>query len=490
MSVATEDIEGLVPVREGDYGERVARVEPGGIEFIPLHERHGVPWRMFATWLSPNLEFATVFIGILGVAIFGLSFGQTALAIILGTALGSLTHGILSSWGPKFGVPMMVQSRGAFGFLGNILPAGLNAFTGAVGWFIVNSVSGAFAIQALSDGRVSFALAFAIVVVAQVAIATFGHNLIHAFEAVALPLLGIVFLVACVYIFSHTSFGFAANAKTESFVGGATGAFTLMFTAAFGYAAGWNPYAADYTRYFPPTASRQAIGWWSALGVLVSCVVLELAGAGVATVAGTKWGPTDIPTAQLALAMPDVVFKLTLLCIAIGAVAANVINIYSGVMSFLALGVREMGMTLRQRRAALAVVAGIIGLVIGIIGQANLGPGQKYEQFLLLISYWIAAWEGVIFTDYLLTRGKYDERHFFDTRWNRWQGFTAMFIALAVAIPLFANDYPLYVGKVPTASPGLGDITFIVAFVISAGLYLVFSLGRRAPVAEDQTAAA
>src|SRR5438067_1083222 len=153
---STQDIEQLVPVREGEYGERVATVEPGGVEFIPLRERHGRPIQMFWTWLSPNLEFATIFIGILCVAILGLSFTQAAVAIVLGTALGSLTHGILSSWGPKYGVPMMVQSRGAFSFLGNILPAGLNAATGAVGWFIVNSVSGAFAIQALTGGALPF----------------------------------------------------------------------------------------------------------------------------------------------------------------------------------------------------------------------------------------------------------------------------------------------------------------------------------------------
>ena len=35
--------------------------------------------------------------------------------------------GILSTWGPRFGVPQLVQSRGAFGYLGNFLPAGLNA---------------------------------------------------------------------------------------------------------------------------------------------------------------------------------------------------------------------------------------------------------------------------------------------------------------------------------------------------------------------------
>jgi len=198
-----EEVEKHVPVREGEYGEAVATVEPGGVEYIALRERHGKPIDLFWTWLSPNLEFATIFVGVLGIAVFGLSFGETAIAIIVGTALGSLTHAALSSFGPKFGVPMMVESRGAFGFLGNILPAGLNAFTGSIGWFIVNSVSGAFALQALA-GLIKldlpFWLAFLVIVVAQVAIATLGHNFIHFFERWALPLLGVVFAVAVVFI--------------------------------------------------------------------------------------------------------------------------------------------------------------------------------------------------------------------------------------------------------------------------------------------------
>src|SRR5919202_4395916 len=145
-SAAVADIEAHVPVREGEYGERVATVEPGGVEYIALSERHGKPIHLFWTWLSPNLEFATIFVGVLAIAFFGLNMWETATAIIIGSALGSLTHWVLSSWGPKFGVPMMVESRGAFGFLGNILPAGLNTITGAFGWFIVNSVSGSFAL--------------------------------------------------------------------------------------------------------------------------------------------------------------------------------------------------------------------------------------------------------------------------------------------------------------------------------------------------------
>src|SRR2546429_8949881 len=242
-----QEVEKHVPVREGDYGERVATVEPGGVEYIALKERHGKPIDLFWTWLSPNLEFATVFVGVLGIAVCGLSFWETALAIVVGSALGSATHFVLSSWGPKFGVPMMVESRGAFGFLGNILPAGLNAFTGTIGWFIVNSVSGAFALQALGgliNLTLPFAIAFLIIVVAQVAIATLGHNFIHVFERWALPLLAIVFSLATIFIFSKANFGIAAKPIP---VVGEFGGVIQPFTPTFGVAAGWNPFSTAST---------------------------------------------------------------------------------------------------------------------------------------------------------------------------------------------------------------------------------------------------
>jgi NCS1 nucleoside transporter family len=488
MATVQEEVEKHVPVREGDYGERVATVEPGGVEYISLRERHGKPIDLFWTWLSPNLEFATVFVGVLGIAVFGLSFWETAIAIVVGTALGSLTQAILSSWGPKFGVPMMVESRGAFGFLGNILPAGLNAFTGSIGWFIVNSVSGAFALQALAllvNWDLKFWVTFLIIVVAQVAIATLGHNFIHAFERWALPLLGIVFLVACAFIFSRAHYDVAANPGPS----GHFGAFMLLFVAVFGYAAGWNPYAADYTRYLPPNTDRTMVGFWAGMGVFVSCVLLELAGAALAAIPGTKWGPTDIPTVQLRLGMPDFLYYLTLLCIAIGAVAANAINIYSGTMSLVAVGIREMGLTLRQRRAVLAVTVGVLGYVIGVVGQANVGPGSKYESFLLLISYWIAGWLAVVLVDYWMRRGDYgDESLFYDTKHQRWQGFVAMALGVAVPVYFLGNVYGVWVGPIANNNPQIGDITPIVTFVLTAVLYYAFAMVTRSQPAAKATA--
>jgi NCS1 nucleoside transporter family len=485
---ATE-VEKHVPVREGEYGERVATVEPGGVEYIALHERHGKPIDLFWTWLSPNLEFATVFVGAIAVFLFGLNLWEAASAIIIGTAVGSLTHAVLSSWGPKFGVPMMVQSRGAFGFLGNILPAGINAIVASFGWFIVNSVSGAFALQALfPSANLPFWLTFLVIVVAQVLVATFGHNLIHSFEKWALPLLGVVFALACIFIFAHGNYGVGFNPKAPLAFGGETGGWTLAFTAAFGYAVGWNPFAADYTRYLPPTTDRKMVGFWAGFGVFLSCIVLELAGAVLVTVVGTKWGPTDIPTAQLQRAMPDLIYYPTLLCIAVGAVAANAINIYSGTMSLVSLGIREMGLTLRQRRAALAIIVGVIGFLGGVIFQAQVAPGSKYEAFLLLISYWIAPWLAVVFVDYWLRRGDYgNESVFYDTKYFRWQGAVAMLVGLVVSVWLFAST-ELYVGYFAFHYPQIGDITFIVGFLISGGLYYVFNLGMRKETTQTRAA--
>src|SRR6201985_347731 len=136
-----------VLVREGSYGSTVFEVAPGGAEFIPLSERHGRPVQLFWVWTSPNMEFATIFVGVLAVAGFGLSFWAAALAVILGSAIGGITQGILSLRGPKYGVPQMVLSRLGFGYWGNVLPAGLNAVTAGIGWFPVNRGSGALALD-------------------------------------------------------------------------------------------------------------------------------------------------------------------------------------------------------------------------------------------------------------------------------------------------------------------------------------------------------
>jgi NCS1 family nucleobase:cation symporter-1 len=144
-------------------------------------------------------------------------------------------------------------------------------------------------------------------------------------------------------------------------------------------------------------------------------------------------------------------------------------------------------MTLRQRRAVLGVIVGVIGFLGGVILQAQVAPGSKYESFLILISYWIAPWLAVMFVDYWLRRGDYgDESIFYNTGYNRWQGVAAMGIGLVVSVYLFSNIFGVYVGPIPNGNANLGDITFIVGFVLTAALYYVFNLNLRKQTAEKR----
>lgn len=443
-------------VREGSYGARVTAVEPGGAGFIPLNERHGRPLQLFWTWMSPNLEFATIFVGVISVLIFKQTFGQAVAAIVLGTALGSATHAILSARGPSMGVPQMILSRIGFGFRGNILPAGLNAIVAGIGWFAVNSVSGALALATLT--HLPNALCLVIVVALQVAIAFFGHNLVQAFERYAFPLLAVIFLITSIIILGKGTPGSVAGNP------GGIGGFLLTVGAAFGYAAGWNPYAADYTRYLDPGTSKVATGFWAGLGVFVSCVFLEIVGAASATIATPG---IDNPTAAFTSHLPTWIADLTLLAITLGAISANALNIYSGSMSFLALGIN---LPLGLRRAIVSGAFGVLGFLLALFGLRD--AGAKYESFLLVISYWIGAWLAVYLVDQFLRRGKRVDGFLYDRKHNPWAGVVAMAVGMVVSIWLFSNQSE-YTGPVPSAYPSFGNSTFEVGFVLTAVLYFI-----------------
>jgi NCS1 nucleoside transporter family len=441
-----------------DYGDKVAAVEPGGVEVIPLDERHGRPINLFWTWTSPNMEFATITVGLLGPVAFGMSFGQSVLAIVIGTLLGSITHAVLSGWGPSSGLPQMVLSRRAFGFLGNILPAGINSVVAGIGWFAVNSVSGTLALHDLATG-VPKPLCLLVIVIAQIVIAFLGHNLIHVFERYAFPVLTVVFVVGGIIVFTKAHPG----AHVAYGPGGFSGGFLALLAAAFGYACGWNPYASDYTRYLPPDTPRRSVGLYAGAGVFVSCVFLEIVGAAVASAGNTAIDPLSFSDL-----LPTWLGKLALLCIAIGAIAANALNIYSGAISFVALGIK---LPTHIARAVVAGVFGVIGFFVALSGLHD--AGEKYTNFLLIIAYWIGPWLAVVLLERVFRRGEDPLRWLGEKNNVNWAGPIAMAVGAGISIWLFANQYPRYIAPVPTHHPAFGDLTFEVGFVIAAILYTV-----------------
>lgn len=443
----------VAEVREGTYGSKISAIEPGGSEFIPLSERHGKARDLFTTWMSPNLEFATVFVGMIAVMFFGLTVWQAILAVVLGNLLGSVSHGLLGARGPLFGVPQMVISRIPFGWRGNIVPSTLNAVLAALGWFAVNSVTATFALNTLLGLPLTVSLI--IVVGAQIAVAFFGHNLIHAFHKAIFPFLLVAFILAYIFVVPNADIA-AADGGT-----GGIGGFLIAMGAAFGYASGWNPFASDYTRYLKEDTSKKAVALWSGVGLFVSCTALEILGILAATmVAPEGASPTDMFTAP----MPGIVSAIVLLAIVGGSISANSLNVYSATMSFLSLPIK---LSSNARRAIAAVVFGIAGGVVAFFGIQDI---HNYENFLLVIAYWVSAWLGVVFMDQYLRRNDTVSGFLFDKNHNPVAGLVAFVVALVASVWLFSNQ-AIYVGVIPAQQPAFGDSAFIVGFVLAAAIY-------------------
>jgi len=435
-----------------EYGTKIASIEPGGVEAIPLDHRHGRPRDLLWTWASPNLEFATIFVGALAVLYFGLDLPGAIAAILLGNTAATAFHFVLTRWGPLTGLPQLVISRRAFGFVGNRLPGLLNAVLVGVGWFAVNSVSGGFALAALTglptlpcmliSAAVSLALAFC------------GYNLIHAFERYAFPALAVIFAVGIVLI--------AAQADPSTPAAPIPGAFWLAVSTSFGYTVAWAPFAADYSRYLRPSDATRA-GVFASIGVWGSSSVLQVAGAAAVTAVGVAAWSADNPTASYTSLLPDWLGAFTLLAIWCGALCANALNLYSSGLSFGAVGIR---LPTAFSRAAIVVCVGIVGIVLAVFALGDVG---SYQNFLFVMGYWIAPWLGVVIADRMTVRDVEPETYTARAYRNP-AGVIAMVVALAVSIGLFSNQ-TLYVGAAAAALPDLGDITFIVGFVVAVAIY-------------------
>jgi len=484
------------------YGDHVVAVEPHGLDAIGDGERHGRPRDLFPLWFGANAETATFAVGILAVALYGTSLTGALAGLLAGNLLGYAVVGLASRAGPRFGLPQMLISRRAFGIDGNVLPAVL-AFLAGVGWFAVESVFGAQALGALFG--LAYPLALLLLLLAQVAIAVYGHNAIHAFERVASIALVIGFAILATAVFAHGPLRDAFDPRAPFAGGGELAGVAFSATLAFAYAVGWAPCASDYARYLPAASSARAVAGWAFAGGIIPSMLLEALGAAAATAIHAPGFSSATPaeTIRLVAAGNPVVTTVGLVTVLVGTLSANALNLYSGALSALvaydpqrrlrfallvgaaflvltmlvllsaqrldpsvrlgatlpayalATGVLTFVVvrwTLRRWQAAIAV--GILGGVLALGGGDPVATARLVTSFLGMLTMWAAPWAGVVLASRLSAERRVD----------RW-AVGAWVAGIAASLPFWQQAW--FVGPVAAANPRLGDVSFFVAFAVA-----------------------
>ena len=450
-----------MPTHEGDLS-----IEAHGMEPIPETARYGSVGRLFTVWFTPNLVPAAFFIGTLVTLDFlKLGFVTSILAIIVGNVVGAAFVGLLSTMGPRTGMAQLPVARLPFG-KSIVVPGLLNWFS-TIGWDGINSLFGALAITLLIPA-IPFWLALVVIVACQGALGIFGYEAIHQFEKWGAIALAIMFLILTVSIA-----GKADTSLTDGFSGlDQVGAFIAYVAIVASFVLAWCLYASDYSRYLPVETSSSKIFWYTLAGMVLASAWLEILGL---LVAGQATGGESSDTIfQILGGSGNIIAMLAMVAIAVGTVAVNAMNDYTGSLSLQAAG-------LRIKRIYSAAVVAVLGFLFTLYLNAQSDFALNFTNFLLFISYWISPFVGVVLADWSLRGRHADGMRLvnFATLPSGVAGITALIVGFVVSIP-FQNSSLGYSWGGPfnyvTANYLHGaDIAYYVGGIVAAVVYLLMA---------------
>jgi NCS1 nucleoside transporter family len=440
------------------YRDKVAAIEPYGVDAIPDSERHGKPISQFFIWFAAGMNFPIMVLGFLAVS-YGLSLTASVTAIVAGSLVGSVVMGVLSRMGGRLGVAQQIQARGPLGFFGNFLPvAYVNIFAG-IGWAAVTVILGGQALAALIPA-IPYWLGTAVLVLIQLVVAVYGYNMIHYLERILAVVLFFGFLMITVVSVSRGwQGGFVANPQADYWIGGVGGWITFAgFFLSFLIA--WWPFASDYSRYLPDEDGvNRASGIWTFAGNFLSLSWLGIAGALLGSSAATGESPID---ALYRLTGPFHVAAL--LVVLVSSFSQNFLNVYGG-----AISVQTLRIPVSRRTAVILICAAAYAISLW----ADEGFEDKFKTFLFVGAYLIAPFGAVLLLDYVFGH-RHDRARIaelYDSRRILEWGFVAWVVGTLASV-LFWN-LSIFVGPIAAAHPEWGDLSYFVGFGVAAVVYLL-----------------
>ncbi len=442
-----------------------------GIEIVEDSERAGNISSVAWVWFGANIGILSLVFGVI-IAQLGLNLSQAIAATVIGSFGSFILVGMVSVIGKNSGLPTLTSSKVAFGKSGNFVPT-IVSWVNILGWEAITTVLAAWSLSALLNdifkipvSKTSEIICVIVVVSVSLALGYFGHRVILKFQKVASYIFGLLTVLVVVYILiKHTSL---PNAKPSSF----NDVLIAISIIAAGTGISWINLAGDYSRYLPRSLSSKKLFTSVVFASSVPVSVLVLAGY----LLSSKYGSLDAtlnPVAVLGVGVP-LLFAVPLFLSACGGMILETdLACYSSGLNLLALRVPI------KRTFTVFVDAAIVLGVSSYLIFVSSSITQDFENFLLLLAAFLAAFGGVVIADYLLKRylkrtTQYMLSNSSDLFHANMSGLAALFVGSSIG--LLATTCPWFKGPLAVGFIGSGSFGFVVAFLISSFVYIVMSL--------------
>jgi NCS1 family nucleobase:cation symporter-1 len=441
-----QEFSGRTPSGPGDLS-----VETHGIAPVPLDKRYGAPRRLFSVWFAPQVNMTGVVTGALAIEL-GLGFWLGLLAVTIGTLLGSLVVGYLSTWGPRTGTAQLPSSRMAFGG-GVVLPAALQ-WLSSIAWDALVGLFGGEALALLLG--VPFWVGVLLVLGVQGVVGFFGYEIINRLQAVLTVVLFVTFVVFTVKLVGGHDVVTPATQAGADLIG----QFVLMVTISLSLSVSWASYASDFSRYLPARSSRLSVFAYTFAGMFVAYVFVQ----GIGVAAGELVSePGHTAEGVRAVMGGGFLGGLAMLVIALASIGSGVMNDYSG-----SLALQTLGLRVRRPLSSVVVTVLAFGLILWLHAADS---AERFQNVLLFISYWVPAFAAIVSVDWWIrSRGRdtVDPALELTSRTDAAVALATFVVSYLVAIPFMNTS--IFVGSFAEKWHG-ADVAYFVNFLVALVLY-------------------
>jgi len=362
----------------------VLKTPEWGIKPVPDNHRQLRGLDYFILWSSLGVGLLVLSAGSL---LSAASFTDAVLAIVVGSAAGSILLALAGKIGSDHGIPSLVTMRSSFGTLGSYLPAMLNVMQ-LVGWTTFEIMIMARAAEMLAGSMVPY-YAWAAIFGALVALLGIAGPLNVARQWLGKFAVWIAYGTSAIIIINLLS---SANILELVSSQGSGMSFFSALDLVIAMPVSWMPLVADYNRF--ARKSKSAL-WATFIGFTMTNILFYFA--------GVMLGTPDV--IEIIVAIQAMFFGFLMLLLIVDEADNAFADVYSAAVS-----TQNIFSHISQKHliGGLTALSAILAMVMTI---------QHYEAFLLLIGAIFVPLFGVVLTDYyIVKKRKYTEQMLYGQR--------------------------------------------------------------------------
>ncbi|KAJ6038507.1 hypothetical protein N7499_004396 [Penicillium canescens] len=456
---------------------RTIRAEEFGVERVPEDMRtNQSPRDLFTIFFAANCNMSTLATGFLGPTAFGLGWWDSFFAIIFFNVIGAAIPALTVRFGPKLGLRTMLVPRYCFGWWPAKILAVFN-LVDALGWAVVNTLSGAAVLHDAGDGNLPMTVSILIIGLVAIILGFFGYRVLHIYSRYC-------WIVTIICLIITAGFGAHHFINVPMGHGSTECSKILSFsTAIIGFEVAWATIAADYSVYIRETISNNVMFLWTYAGLLTSQISIELLGAAIGSLCVS----------------PDPRFKASYDSRGIGGLVGSVFeDIHPGVRGLgylveallglsaaavITTNVYSLGLAMQMVSKRLLIVPRLVWSLIGSISYLAIAiAAREYleavlQNFLLICAYWTVPFCAVLLAEHFVWRSgyQYDVAVWNDKKMLPYGIAASVTWVASTVLAVISMSQPWWIGPIAAGIGGSADgtdISWILAAVMSVVLYI------------------